>query len=243
MTIAQITDGESVGTATGKINEAIDIANVAQTSITLDITTDNITPIDIPLQDSLITQITVNVTTDGSGLDQVLNFVGPTLNDGGYNSEYLGVKVNVVLTNQVDSSDVVLFTSDSSSTFYDYTYIFNPGLVDCYLDNVGTIFAAYWGGDEWQANSAAVDYSFGNRSYENTNTTIVSVANGGYVEITGKSGGVTGGDVLLNPGSGGSERNGLLLIGSNGGYPTTDPHILGAIWEEPITFYLKRSQG
>lgn len=221
--VETVQDGISYRTTTQAI---ADLGGGGGGSITIQVTTDNAAPTDIPLQDASIGRVIVEVTTDGSGLEQVLNLPLPPLPiDGFGNAQYSGQETLIVIVDQPDGDDNVTITNDGSQNINLLTpdntkVIFYPSVSRLYLDYVGSCALLVFCFDVYKFSLGATDNGSetewvgtpsisspvdgGNASLNGNNAI---VGNGGTASMAGGvagTAGSAGGDVFLQGGGGGT---------------------------------------
>jgi hypothetical protein len=164
----------------------------------------------------------VYITTGGTGGEELINIVTPTLDGNGYNTNYLGSRVFVVLAVQTDPADTVTITIDGGASCPLLVPIWSSGVTfqsSSILDFVGASICFVWCADAYQIDSAATDRSF-NRTFRADDVSI-----GPEVPTTG-----AGKTLFLDAGQG--DTNGFIRIGFVVPLPTADPTVSCSLWND-----------
>lgn len=175
----------------------------------VNVTTANGAPVDIPLQPQGISEVYVNITTDGSGLSQTVNLPNyPT--DG---LTFINVYYHIFIGTQADPADTVLVTVDGDTDIYPYNPQgsgYGPERSNVTLSDTSQVVPLVWCSDVWYMNIGLSDDNFdetptgGNwRAYAAAN----AAGSGGWIQLQGGGGsaGNSGGEARLIGG----------LVGSN----------------------------
>lgn len=178
-------------------------------------------------------QLYYEITTGGTGGDELLNLPNLPLDANGVNGPYAGRTLVVAIKTQTNPADrVILSVAGSAGVTFLYPANFTPlsyeataadGIV---LDYAGSSIGFVWLYTGWFATNQVT------RQYDDS---VVQVAN---VSLDGKTqlrllAGASGGSVSIEP-----DAAGHVLVSN---LPISDPHVLNALWNNAGT--LKISAG
>jgi hypothetical protein len=154
----------------------------------------------------------VYITTGGTGGEELINIVTPTLDGNGYNTNYLGSRVFVVLAVQTDPADTVTITIDGGASCPLLVPIWSSGpygLIRQYssvtLNAVGDTIMFRWDGAHWY-----IDGSVGSFTGTPTSNVNIQPLDGAGAYLAGGDG-TPGGDLNL---TGGITTTGAAVGGS-----------------------------
>lgn len=203
----------------------VQLIDALATLATVNVSTTNGTPVDIPLQEEGVTEVYVNITTDGSGGPQTINLPNHTED----NQKYVNTYYHIFIGTQTDPADTVLVTVDGETDIYPYNPQgsgYGPSRSMVTLSDTSHVVPLVWCNDVWYMNIGLADDSFDEtpagdswRAYAAANAD----GNGGFLQLTGGGGssGNSGGPVRLVGGLVGGESAAPAKVIANGAVGAT----------------------